>query len=160
MFKVREDHVRSGQLRSLKPILWIDSTMTSYCSYVMNSPIFTSSMKIFVFFSAECQKADWKAHKRSMCAMPAILHQVDKSMRMFNGHMRLVNHLEKLAWEQRRRNPVPASACDGCWRRFRGVPVKEGSEDEDRGDAGDRFKRCTECDYTICKDCTHPEKQG
>ncbi|KAJ8581581.1 hypothetical protein M405DRAFT_832205, partial [Rhizopogon salebrosus TDB-379] len=33
-------------------------------------------------------------------------------------------------------------------------------EEEDAGDAGDAFKRCKECDYTICKDCTLPEMQG
>jgi hypothetical protein len=67
-----------------------------------------------------------------------------------------LNALEQLAWEERRRNPTPATACDGCHRRFRGAPAEEGFEDdEDVDGAGDPFKRCTECDYTICEDCTH-----
>jgi hypothetical protein len=84
-----------------------------------------------------------------------------------------MNAIEDVVWEERRRNPTPATQCDGCFRRFHGAPVEEGGweddedeneddegEDEDAGDAGDPFKRCTECDYTICEDCTHPEMQG
>jgi hypothetical protein len=75
-----------------------------------------------------------------------------------------INALEQLAWEERKRNPTPALQCDGCMRRFRGAPVEEDWEEEedpgDAGDAGDPFKRCTECDFTICEDCTHPEMQG
>lgn len=102
-----------------------------------------------------------------MCAKPAILHKVDKSLRKYSAPgytMHSLSRLEDLAWEERRRNPAPVPVCDGCSRRFRGVPVEEGfgyeDGDEDDGDAGDRFKRCTECDYTICEDCTHPEGQG
>jgi hypothetical protein len=76
-----------------------------------------------------------------------------------------MNTIEDVLWEERRRNPTPATQCDGCLRRFHGAPVEEGwgddeDEDTDVGDAGDPFKRCTECDYTICEDCTHPEMQG
>ena len=81
-----------------------------------------------------------------------------------------INYMEQVIWEERRRNPTPALVCDGCSRRFHGVPPEDlgygdededsGDEDEDTGDAGDPFKRCTECDYTVCEDCTHPENQG
>jgi len=74
-----------------------------------------------------------------------------------------IHAIEQAAWEERRRNPTPATACDGCLRRFRGAPAEDMFEDEDEedaGDAGDPFKRCVECDYTICEDCTHPEMQG
>jgi hypothetical protein len=75
-----------------------------------------------------------------------------------------INDLEQLLWEERRRNPTPVSNCDGCMRRFRGAPVEEDWDgddgDQDPGDAGDPFKRCMECDFTICEDCTHPEMQG
>lgn len=106
-------------------------------------------------------------HKRSVCTKPAILHKVDKMMKKYSGPgtaMGGINILEQLAWEERRRNPTPVGACDGCFRRFHGTPVEEGfedeDEDEDHGDAGDPFKRCKECDYTICEACTHPEMQG
>jgi len=74
-----------------------------------------------------------------------------------------LNVIEQVVWEERRRNPSPVTACDGCFRRFHGAPAEEKYDDEDAGDAGDAgdpFKRCTECDYTICEDCTHPEMQG
>jgi len=74
-----------------------------------------------------------------------------------------INALEQLAWEERRRNPSPVTACDGCLRRFHGAPADErfdDEEDEDAGDAGDPFKRCTDCDYTICEECTDLEAQG
>jgi hypothetical protein len=86
-------------------------------------------------------------------------------MKKFSGPgtvMGRLNNIEQLAWEERRRNPTPVSACDGCLRRFRGAPAEERlfEDAEDAGDAGDPFKRCTECDYTICEDCTHPDLQG
>jgi len=71
-----------------------------------------------------------------------------------------INKMEELAWEERRRNPIPAPKCDGCFSRFRGTPPDEGEEEEVVEDVGDAFKRCTTCDYTICKDCTHPDMQG
>lgn len=78
--------------------------------------------------------------------------------------MASLNMMESLAWEERRRNPTPVTKCDGCFRRFHGAPAEDEfddeDDDEDAGDAGDPFKRCTECDYTICKDCTYPQNQG
>ena len=79
-----------------------------------------------------------------------------------------INRLEELAWAERRRNPTPVEACDGCFRRFHSAPPEEREpwddeeeeEEEEKRDAGDPFRRCTECDYTICEDCTHPEMQG
>jgi hypothetical protein len=72
-----------------------------------------------------------------------------------------IQMIEEAAWEERRRNPMPATECDGCFRRFRGTPIKNVDfSDEDEGDAGEVFKRCTDCDYTICEDCFEPENQG
>jgi len=72
--------------------------------------------------------------------------------------------LEKAAWEERRRDPTPPENCDGCLRRFQGAPIEEDDYDFDSGelleDAGDVSKRCTECDYMICEDCSKPENQG
>ncbi|OAX35405.1 hypothetical protein K503DRAFT_723071 [Rhizopogon vinicolor AM-OR11-026] len=112
---------------------------------------------------AACQKIDWKVHKRSVCTKLAMLHKLDKLVKKISGPgtaMGSMHAMEKMAWEERRRNPVPVSVCDGCFRRFRGTPVEPGMEEDDQGDAGDPFKRCTECDYTICEDCTLPEMQG
>ena len=89
-------------------------------------------------------------------------------MKKFSGPgtpMGSLNRIEQVLWEERRRNPTPVSTCDGCLRRFRGAPAEEklfeDAEDaEEAGETGDLFKRCTECDYTICEDCTHPEMQG
>ncbi|KAJ7704315.1 hypothetical protein B0H17DRAFT_1126681 [Mycena rosella] len=114
----------------------------------------------------ECQKKDWKQHnlKRSVCTKPAILHQVDKMMKKHSGPgspMASITAIEKVVWAERARNPQPIEACDGCFRRFRGVPPRvEEEEDENTPDAGDKFKHCTACDWTICKDCTHPQNQG
>lgn len=77
-----------------------------------------------------------------------------------------LNSLENAAWEERRRNPQPVSSCDGCLRRFQGFPpdeddrFAEDEEDDVPEDAGDAFKHCDECDWTICEDCTHPQNQG
>ena len=80
-----------------------------------------------------------------------------------NSTMGRLNVLEAAAWEERRRNPTPSIKCDGCFRRFRGVPIDR-SEEDDYGspneDVGDVFKRCSECDYTICEGCSKPENQG
>jgi hypothetical protein len=73
--------------------------------------------------------------------------------------MDTINKMEELAWEERRRNPIPAPKCDGCFSRFRGTPPDEDEED-DAEDVGDAFKRCTTCDYTICENCTHLDIQG
>ena len=92
-------------------------------------------------------------------------------MKKFGGPgtpMGRINALEQAAWEERKRNPTPVTACDGCLRQFHGAPVEEGfddgydedGDDEDAKDAGDPFKRCTDCDYTICERCTDPEWQG
>jgi hypothetical protein len=92
------------------------------------------------------------------------MHKVDKFIEKFSGPdtpLGRINAIERLAWEERRRNPVPVAACDGCLRRFRGTPMEPWMEEEDDdGDAGDAFKRCKECDYTICEECTLPEAQG
>ena len=110
-----------------------------------------------------CQKADWKEHKRSVCVKPAMFHKVDKMMKKFSGPNTLMgrlNEIENAAWEERRRNPTPANKCDGCLRRFRGVPIDRDDPGEAEVDAGDVFKRCTDCDWTICEDCSEPENQG
>ena len=70
---------------------------------------------------------------------------------------------EKAVWEERRRNPTTPIKCDGCTLRFRGAPIHEDDYDFDGKlfeDVGDVFKRCTECDYTICEGCSMPENQG
>lgn len=79
-----------------------------------------------------------------------------------NYPMGQLKMLEDAVWEERRRNPAPSPAkCDGCLSRFRGTPIEEdddfGTPDEDVGEV---FKRCRECDYTICEDCSKPENQG
>lgn len=81
--------------------------------------------------------------------------------------MNSLNVLEDDVWAERARNPSPVSSCDGCLRRFHGVPPEdtfdggEGGEGEEQAeDAGDPFKRCKTCDFTICKDCSEPENQG
>jgi len=79
--------------------------------------------------------------------------------------MGFINQLDDDVWAERRRHPTPVQACDGCLRRFRDAPPKASDqfEDEvasDEGDAGDRFKHCTDCDWTVCEDCTQPENQG
>lgn len=74
-----------------------------------------------------------------------------------------VSRLEEVVWAERRRNPQPCHACDGCFRRFKGFPPGEDDFDEDEKvlpDAGDVFKHCLECDYTVCEDCTVFENQG
>ena len=80
--------------------------------------------------------------------------------------MNSIQRIEDAAWAERRRNPGPVSACDGCFRTFSGMPVDPNDQDaadmleEELEDAGDPFKRCNECDWTICKDCDHIEIQG
>lgn len=69
------------------------------------------------------------------------------------------SRIEELAWADRRANPQPVGACDGCFRRFRGFPSDDG-EEEQIVDAGDAFKHCTQCDWTVCEDCMHPRNQG
>lgn len=102
-----------------------------------------------------------------------MLHTVDKMVKKYSGPgtpMGRLEFLEKVLWEERRRNPTPATACDGCLRRFRGAPRSaeedawSDDEDDEGGkgevaDAGDLFKRCTECDYTICESCADPGVQ-
>lgn len=113
---------------------------------------------------AECQKRDWKQHKRSVCTKPAIFHKMDKMMKQHSGPgsmMASLNAMQDAAWAERVRNPQPIPACDACFRRFRGVPPRrEEEEDENTPDAGPMFKHCTQCDWTICEDCTHPQGQG
>lgn len=80
-----------------------------------------------------------------------------------NTTMGRLNNMQEVLWEERRRNPTPVGACDGCMRRFRGFPAEEEmfDEDEEPGpDAGDAFKHCTQCDWTVCEDCMHPGNQG
>ena len=116
--------------------------------------------------SVACQKADWKEHKRSVCVKPAIFHKVDKMMKKLGGPntpLGFVNKLENAAWEERRRNPAQITKCDSCLRRFRGTPVDEDDYDLDENetdDVGDIFKRCADCDFTICEDCSKTENQG
>lgn len=118
-----------------------------------------------LYISTTCQRADWKEHKRSACVKPAIFHKFDRLMKKYSGPnypMGRLKMLEAAAWEERRRNPKPSTKCDGCFSRFRGVPID--LEEDDYGspneDVGDVFKRCTECDYTICEGCSKPENQG
>lgn len=82
-----------------------------------------------------------------------------------NSVMGRLSVLQKAAWEERRHNPTPVTKCDGCLRRFQGAPIEEDDDDcdslgEGEKDAGGVFKRCTNCDYTICEDCSHLENQG
>ncbi|KAG1723391.1 hypothetical protein EDB19DRAFT_1834616 [Suillus lakei] len=86
------------------------------------------------------RSAKKKVHKRSICTKPAILHRVDKLMKKWSGPGSLmgnINRMEQLAWEERRRNPMPVPKCDGCLSRFRGTPPDEDDEGnvEDVGDA-------------------------
>ncbi|KAF8208274.1 hypothetical protein K438DRAFT_1813718 [Mycena galopus ATCC 62051] len=117
-----------------------------------------------IYCSAECQKKDWKEHKRSVCTKPAIFHKLDKKLKQHSGPGSAMNTLqlwEQAAWAERVRNPQVVGACDGCFRRFRGFPPREEEEeDENTPDAGNEFKHCKECDWTICEDCTHPQAQG
>ncbi|KAJ7779573.1 hypothetical protein B0H14DRAFT_2961987, partial [Mycena olivaceomarginata] len=114
--------------------------------------------------SPECQKKDWKEHKRSVCVKPALLHKFDKMVKKHSGPgsaMSTIESFERAAWAERVRNPQVISACDGCFRRFHGFPPREEEEeDENTPDAGAEFKHCKECDWTICEDCTHPQAQG
>src|SRR5258706_18344 len=103
--------------------------------------------------SVTCQKADWKEHKRSACVKPAVFHKFDKMMKKFSGPnttMGRLNEIEAAVWEARRLNPTPVGKCDGCLSRFRGVPI-DSDDGEDGTDVGDVFKRCADCDYTICE---------
>ncbi|KAF9523714.1 hypothetical protein CPB83DRAFT_862339 [Crepidotus variabilis] len=142
-------------------------------------------------FRAECQKQDWKVHKRSTCTKPALLHKVDKMLKKHSGPntpLGTMTKWEEIAWAQRRANPQPARECDGCFRRFKGFPPTQDDiqteemermmseisrekgeleEGEDVSDgpleerhAGDPFKHCSDCDWTICEDCTQFESQG
>lgn len=114
--------------------------------------------------SPECQKKDWKEHKRSVCVKPAFFHKFDKFMKKHSGPgsaMSTVESFERAAWAERVRNPQVIPGCDGCFRRFHGFPPREEEEeDENTPDAGAEFKHCKECDWTICEDCTHPQAQG
>jgi hypothetical protein len=117
--------------------------------------------------SVACQKADWKKHKRSACMKPPMFHKLDRMMKKYSGPNSPMGRLaviEKAAWEECRRNPTPATKCDGCLRRFQGAPIEEDDYDSDSDElleeAGDVFKRCTDCVYTICEDCSMPENQG
>ena len=119
------------------------------------------------YISVMCQKVDWKEHKRSACVKPPMLHKLDRMMKKYSGPnfpLGRIAELEKAAWEERRRNPTPIAKCDGCFRRFQGAPIEEDDYDLDSSellkDAGDIFKRCSECDYTICEGCSKPENQG
>jgi len=68
-------------------------------------------------------------------------------MKKFSGPNTLLGRMgeiENAAWEARRRNPTPAKKCDGCFRRFQGVPIEEGDDDynssgEGEVDAGDGY---------------------
>ncbi|KAJ7481588.1 hypothetical protein FB451DRAFT_131682 [Mycena latifolia] len=117
-----------------------------------------------IYCSAACQKQDWKQHKRSVCTKPALLHQFDRLMKKYAGPGSVygsITTVEDAAWAARVQNPQRIDACDGCFRRFRDVPPRlEEEEDENTPDAGDMFKHCTKCDWTICEDCTHPQNQG
>jgi hypothetical protein len=118
-----------------------------------------------LYLSVTCQKADWKVHKRSACLKPAEFHKLDKMWKRFtrpNTTMGRLGVIERAAWEARRLNPTPATKCDGCLLRFRGAPVEEDGFDygEEKTETGDMFKRCTDCDFTICEDCSMPENQG
>lgn len=85
-------------------------------------------------------------------------------MKKFSGPgstLGVVSRIEESAWAERRAHPTPVWACDGCFRRFRGAPPEDDPfKDEDARDAGERFKHCTSCDWTICEDCTKLENQG
>jgi len=118
-----------------------------------------------LYISVTCQKSDWKEHKRSACVKPAVFHKMDRMIKKFSGPntpMGRLNELEAAAWEARRLNPKPATKCDGCFSRFRGVPIDKDDYDEgeDETDVGDVFKRCADCDYTICEGCSLPDNQG
>ena len=116
------------------------------------------------YISVSCQKTDWKEHKRSACVKPAVFHKLDRMMKKMNSTMGLINHLEKTAWEERRRNPTPVSKVWWMFCRFKGAPIEEKEEDDDDDDEdkdfGDVFKRCSDCDYTICEGCSKLENQG
>jgi len=73
-----------------------------------------------------------------------------------------LHDIEQVVWEERRQNEIPATACDGCFRRFHGAPAEREFLDDEEEHVEDvkLFKRCTECEYTICEDCTRPEAQG
>ena len=143
-------------------------TLNSYCSYVdFALKCGESKTTHLTYLSSACQKADWKEHKRSACVKPPMFHKLDRMMKKYSGPNYPLGQLaviEKVAWEERRRNPTPVKKCDSCFSRFQGAPIEEDDYDFDSGellkDAGAVSKRCTECDYTICEDCSKPENQG
>ncbi|KAJ6588417.1 hypothetical protein B0H19DRAFT_1099211 [Mycena capillaripes] len=144
----RQNKSKNPSRPDLSWSLWVVFVERSYCS-------------------VDCQKKDWKEHKRSVCTKPAIFHKVDKLMKkqsidsLAGSPLASLQLFEDAAWAERVRNSQVIPACDGCFRRFRGFPPREEEEeDENTPDAGDEFKHCKKCDWTICKDCTHPQGQG
>ena len=125
-------------------------TMYSYCGFVAR--IHSNLYEMLTYSnSVDCQKSDWKVHKRSVCVKAAIFHKVDKMIKKYSGPgtpLENIEALDGMIWAERRRNPsARPERCDGCTLRFRGTPLED--HEEGQGDVGEPFKRCKECDYRL-----------